>query len=106
MTARPHDRSRTNRDGTRPDAASIPRGRPTLPPLPSLAEPIYVIGAAARTPERVREKELSDTAGRRESELSTVKRTARPPVKSKTLADLAADPREIAKLRRNARCPN
>jgi hypothetical protein len=46
MTARPHDKSRTNRDGIRPDAATIPRGRPTLPPLPCLQEPLYVIGEA------------------------------------------------------------
>jgi hypothetical protein len=46
MTARRRDRSRTNRDGIRPDAASIPRGRPTLPPLPSLQQPLYVIGEA------------------------------------------------------------
>jgi hypothetical protein len=166
MTARHRDHARTNRDGQRPDVASIPRGRPTLPPLPSLAEPLYVIGAAARTPKPAREEELSDPICRRPKKVpktqDPIKRlmrqsetpkagpawqsgirsldgaaTEKPPVMSRgpiqqlddynelrtirgiarprrpaailpaslpeVISELAADPREIAKLRRNAR---
>jgi hypothetical protein len=62
MTARLPDKSRTNRDGQRPNLTTIPRGKPTLPPLPSLQEPLYVI-PDRRGPKRVRESELSDLKG-------------------------------------------
>jgi hypothetical protein len=43
-----------NRDGTRPNLPSIPRGRSTLPPLPSLQQPVPVlsIDTPPRPPDR------------------------------------------------------
>jgi hypothetical protein len=35
--------ARTDRNGHRPDIPSLARGKPTLPPLPSLQTPLYII---------------------------------------------------------------
>jgi hypothetical protein len=76
------------RDGQRPDVSTVPRGTPTLTPLPSLQEPLYVIGAGASEPPK------RATPKRRDAPASTP-----------ALANLTASARAIEKLRKLAGPP-
>jgi hypothetical protein len=75
--------NRTDRNGVSSIRPSLPAGRPTLPPLPSLLMPLYVIPQRPETDlfldERPRKKPPRKKPAAKQSEQSSNLRTSPPP---------------------------